>query len=398
MSAAVSKEVYHQHIEDVTPIESTKHLPIYRRKWLLVSAVVFTVTATIVIAITVPISIRNLNALRAKDENVHFTSTSKIANNSSSVATTTPKIVPQNITGTRKASSLITPDKQESLHPPVYAHAVSPWSNLTRLKIYHPSDQGRIFVMGDIHGCLNEMNQLLDKIQFKPDQDVLILAGDLVFRGQDSIGVIQRARELNALCVRGNHDDKVIRLKTYEYQHGKASMSPADEIMPEGQVGDPLKFGNKHIEISKNLNVEDYTYLAGCPLILDIPDLNTRVVHGGLDPLISNLIDNDPWSVMNMRDMDDNNQPSKLKLNKKPGNDVQHWTTAYEANAAKTNNQVTVYYGHDASRGIVINNQTVGVDSGCVYGRKLSAVEMRSRELAQVDCLGGDKHGGDDDD
>lgn len=143
--------------------------------------------------------------------------------------------------------------------------------------------------------------------------------------------------------------------------------------------------------------MEDYNYLAGCPLILDIPDLNTRVVHGGLDPWISNLIDNDPWSVMNMRDMDNNNQPSKLKLNKKPGNDVQHWTTVYQTNAAKTNNRVTVYYGHDASRGITLDNQTVGVDSGCVYGRKLSVVEMRSRQLTQIDCSDGDKHDDDDD-
>ncbi|KAL9544271.1 hypothetical protein MBANPS3_007706 [Mucor bainieri] len=394
---------YHEHIEDVASIPN-RTLPVYKKKWFLVSAVVFTVTAAIVIAIVVPISIRNQSMAQQNDGMIHTTSISKnqsdIDNGSTSTAdaATTATTIPQNNTKNRKTASLITPDHQESYHPPVYAHAVSPWSNLTRLKVYSPSDQGRIFVMGDIHGSLKEMNQLLEKIQFKPDQDALILAGDLVERGPNSIGVIQRARQLNALCVRGNHDDKVIRLKTYEYQHGLDSMSPADEIMPEGQVGDPLKFGNKHMEISKNLNVEDYNYLAGCPLILDIPELKTRVVHGGLDPLITNLVDNDPWSVMNMRDMDDNNQPSKLKLNKKPGNDVQHWTAAYEANAAKTQNPVTVYYGHDASRGIVINNQTVGVDSGCVYGRKLSVVEMRSRQLTQVDCLGGDKHGDDDDD
>lgn len=261
MSNLHTKEkLNHEQIEDVSPIPN-KPLPIYKKKWFLVSVVVFAVTSAIVIAIVVPISIRNHNNLQEKDGNIHFASINKNENNSittKSTSTTVPtattvitSTMPQNNTKIRKTASLITPDRQESYHPPVYAHAVSPWSNLTRLKIYSPSDQGRIFVMGDIHGCLKEMNQLLDKIQFKPDQDALILAGDLVFRGQDSIGVIQRARELNALCVRGNHDDKVIRLKTYEYQHGLASMSPADEIMPEGEVGDPLKFGNKHIKISK---------------------------------------------------------------------------------------------------------------------------------------------------
>lgn len=247
---------YHEHIEDVASIPN-RTLPVYKKKWFLVSAVVFTVTAAIVIAIVVPISIRNQSMAQQHDGMIHTTSISKnesdVDNGSTSTtdATTTTTTIPQNNTKNRKTASLITPDHQESYHPPVYAHAVSPWSNLTRLKVYSPSDQGRIFVMGDIHGCLKEMNQLLEKIQFKPDQDALILAGDLVFRGQDSIGVIQRARQLNALCVRGNHDDKVIRLKTYEYQHGLESMSPSDKIMPEGQVGDPLKFGNKHMEISK---------------------------------------------------------------------------------------------------------------------------------------------------
>lgn len=267
MSNPDTKEkLNHEQIEDVSPIPN-KTFPIYKKKWFLVSAVVFTVITAIVVAIVVPISIRNHNNLQEKDGNIHFASINKNENSSittasASTATSTATTVitstaiitstmPQNNTKIRKAASLTTPDQQESYHPPVYAHAISPWSNLTRLKIYSPSDQSRIFVMGDIHGCLKEMNQLLDKIQFKPDQDALILAGDLVFRGQDSIGVIQRARELNALCVRGNHDDKVIRLKTYEYQHGLASMSPADEIMPEGEVGDPLKFGNKHIKISK---------------------------------------------------------------------------------------------------------------------------------------------------
>jgi hypothetical protein len=242
------EELNYKHIEDVSPIPK-KPLPIYKKKWFIASAVVFTVTAAIVVAIVVPILISNHTNIQEKDGNIHFASIEK--NESDITATSTTLTMPKNSTKIIKAASLITPDQQESYHPPVYAHAISPWSNLTRIKIYSPSDQGRIFVMGDVHGSLKEMNQLLDKIQFNPDQDALILTGDLVSRGQDSVGVLQRARELNALCVRGNHDDKVIRLKTYEYQHGFSSMSEKDEVMPEGEVGDPLKFGNKHIKIAR---------------------------------------------------------------------------------------------------------------------------------------------------
>lgn len=137
------------------------------------------------------------------------------------------------------------------------------------------------------------------------------------------------------------------------------------------------------------MNVDDYNYLAGCPLILDIPQLNARVVHGGLDPHVENLTDNDPWSVMNMRDMDAERQPSKLKLSKNdPDSDHVHWTTEYQENAINKN--ITIYYGHDASRGVQLGTQTIGVDSGCIYGRKLSAIDIKTHKMYQVDCLGED--------
>ncbi|RCH88694.1 hypothetical protein CU098_010411, partial [Rhizopus stolonifer] len=108
------------------------------------------------------------------------------------------------------------------------------------------------------------------------------------------------------------------------------------------------------------LGPQEFDYLMGCPLILDIPNLNARVVHGGLDPAIPNLVDNDPWSVMNMRKV-------------------------YRASPLAHNN-ATIYYGHDASLGVQVHGKTVGLDSGCVYGRKLTTMEVHSQKLFQVDC------------
>lgn len=129
------------------------------------------------------------------------------------------------------------------------------------------------------------------------------------------------------------------------------------------------------------MNVDEYSYLSGCPLAIDIPGLKARVVHGGLDPFLPNLVDNDPWSVMNMRDMD-NKEPSKLKLSK-TDNSVENWTEVYSRNNP---NNITVFYGHDASRGLVIGKSTVGLDSGCVHGRQLSVMEIQTRQLTQVNC------------
>ncbi|KAI8374261.1 Metallo-dependent phosphatase-like protein [Radiomyces spectabilis] len=262
------------------------------------------------------------------------------------------------------------------------SHAVSKYANLTRMTTYDSPDiqnKKRIFVVGDIHGCVSELNSLVDQIKYNSQDDLLILAGDLVDRGPDSLGVIRRAQELGALCVRGNHDDKVVRLKTFELQNGQAALQSGKGTMPEGPVADPLKFSNHHAAIALAMSQEEYNYLAACPMILRLPWLsNSVVVHGGLDPT-KDLESQDPYSVMNMRDIADGvpNPSSDQGV---------HWGTAFNSAQLNTSNVMYVYYGHDAGRGLNLQKYTKGVDTGCVYGRKLTALEMRSQQLTQVSC------------
>ena len=48
---------------------------------------------------------------------------------------------------------------------------------------------GRVIVIGDVHGCLRELDNLLDKVDYQQGHDTLVLAGDLVDKGPDSVGV-----------------------------------------------------------------------------------------------------------------------------------------------------------------------------------------------------------------
>lgn len=127
---------------------------------------------------------------------------------------------------------------------------------------------------------------------------------------------------------------------------------------------------------------EDYDYLVSCPLIIDLPMLNnSRVVHGGLDPNVPRIIDNDPYSVTNMRNIDDNGVPTRSNK------DGHHWTKDWSRAQENGNSQpINVYYGHDASRGLDLESETFGTDSGCVYGKKLTALEIKTHRLVQVDC------------
>ena len=69
----------------------------------------------------------------------------------------------------------------------------------------------RIFV-GDLQGCLEELDDLLERVEFRPGVDELHPVGDLVNRGPDSLGVLRRLRELDAGGVLGNHDVHLLRV------------------------------------------------------------------------------------------------------------------------------------------------------------------------------------------
>ncbi|KAL7321797.1 hypothetical protein PS15m_001527 [Mucor circinelloides] len=263
-------------------------------------------------------------------------------------------------------------------------YPISPYAHMTTIVTNNDESlqqKENIYVVGDVHGCVSELDKLVTKLNFNQATDQLILAGDLTAKGPDSVGVIRRAKELGAFCVRGNHDDKVIRLKTYELEKGENAMYPLSATMPEGNVPDPLKFKNYHVAIAKNLTQDDYDYLASCPVMLHMPFLNNAVVvHGGLDPNINSLQDQIPYLVMNMRDID-NNGPS-------PENNVgTQWGTVWnEKQQNLTMDNTEIFYGHDASRGLNLKNFTYGLDTGCVYGKQLTAMNVRTKVMTQIEC------------
>lgn len=141
---------------------------------------------------------------------------------------------------------VVTDNKKKSS---TSTYSLSQYAHLTQIVSNNDTSlqqKERIFVVGDVHGCIDEFNSLLDTIKYNTTTDQIILAGDITSKGPDSLGVIRRAKELGALCVRGNHDDKVIRFKTFENEKGQNSMYPLNAVMPEGNVPDPLKFKNYH--------------------------------------------------------------------------------------------------------------------------------------------------------
>lgn len=217
----------HHRVEDSSKYETelpshTKHIPTsssyikQKKRWKWIALAVFIAIVIIVVVIVVPVVVTQ-NQKHSTNQN----------------------------DGTESPNVIDTGNDEYPVSN--YAHMIGIQTN------NDPSlaAKERVFVVGDVHGCVDELNSLVEELNFNPATDQLILAGDITSKGPDSTGVIRRAKELGALCVRGNHDDKVVRIKTFELQKGLDAMQPPSATMPEGaDVADPLTFDNDHVPIA----------------------------------------------------------------------------------------------------------------------------------------------------
>ncbi len=86
-----------------------------------------------------------------------------------------------------------------------------------------------LFAIGDVQGCADALDRLLEDIRFEPSRDHVVFVGDLVNRGPDSVTVMERVLALGdaASCVLGNHD-----LNTLAVAEGMRPLKPRDTVGP----------------------------------------------------------------------------------------------------------------------------------------------------------------------
>ncbi|KAI9367501.1 Metallo-dependent phosphatase-like protein [Aspergillus egyptiacus] len=239
----------------------------------------------------------------------------------------------------------------------------------------------RLIVVGDVHGCKTELENLLNEVSFDNATDHLIFTGDLIEKGPDSLGVVDLARQYNASCVRGNHEDRVLTLR--------------HDMLRANMTGDSMDIGHpqnsKSRQLARELSEDQANYLDACPVILDVGEITNMgqvvVVHAGLVSGVE-LEKQDPYSVMNMLTVDlSTHTPS---TSRKTGT---KWTKLFNRHQAVSlgskTGVTTVIYGHDAKTGLNLKEYTKGLDSGCVKGGKLTALVISDggeQKTVQVRC------------
>lgn len=209
----------------------------------------------------------------------------------------------------------------------------------------------RTLVIGDVHGCVDELDRLLER--FAPARgDEVVLVGDLVNKGPESVAVIRRCREIGARAVLGNHDDLLLRCIA-------ARREDNDDEFPDAVR-----------KIARKLDDEEIAWLERLPLFLALPAHSTLVVHAGLRPG-ARPERQDRMHLLTMRSIRSDGTTSKRIDEGVPWASL--WTGPEH-----------VLFGHDAVRGLQEWPYATGIDTGCVYGGRLTAVELPGRRLFSV--------------
>lgn len=226
----------------------------------------------------------------------------------------------------------------------------------------------RIFI-GDIQGCLRELERLLEEVRFDPARDRLHPVGDLVNRGPDSLGCLRLLHDLDAQAVLGNHDLRLLRV-----------WGGLEPLRPQSTVGDVLDAEDRD---------ELLEWLASQPLIRTFPDLYQ--VHAGLHPHWT-----DPECELSGIDpsSDDLRMAFATRVRYctedglKPDDDLDApsppfypWFRFYRP---ELHEQRSVVFGHWSDLDGVHEPYLRGLDTGCVWGRALTAWIPEEDRLVHV--------------
>lgn len=260
-----------------------------------------------------------------------------------------------------------------------------------------------VFAIGDVQGCFDALQALLDKVRFDPARDKLWFTGDLVNRGPRSADVVRFVMGLadNAVSVLGNHDLHLLAVAT-----GKAQREQHDTFSDLLQAEDCQRLLN---------------WLRCRPLLHHDATLGFTLIHAGLlpqwdlakamalareveavlrGPDYRKLLDHmygdwpDTWDetvwgwdrlrlIVNaftrLRYCDHHGRMDLAPVGA-PGSQPAHLVPWFQA-PARRSRDLNIIFGHWSTLGVWQGDGVIGLDTGCLWGGSLSAIRLEDRGL-----------------
>jgi serine/threonine protein phosphatase 1 len=193
---------------------------------------------------------------------------------------------------------------------------------------FDPANNDHIYVVGDVHGCFDELRTLWDRLD-PSGTDLVVFVGDLVRKGPASTDVVRFVSDSDhAVSVRGNNEAKII--------HDRIDTGPYEEIAGT---------------------------LESFPLAISFGE--AIVVHGGINPT-KPLAAQTTEELLEMRAVPPEN-----------GYSGPFWFDRHDG-------PWEVLFGHTVLAEPFVDDGAIGLDTGCVYGGALTAYEYHSGDIVQV--------------
>jgi bis(5'-nucleosyl)-tetraphosphatase (symmetrical) len=262
------------------------------------------------------------------------------------------------------------------------------------------------YVIGDLQGCRSKLVELLERIHKTCPNPRLIIAGDIVNRGPNSLDTLRDVKALGDSCeiVLGNHDLHLLAVS--QGIHRKSSSDTLDDILAAPDRDELLD------------------WLRHRPLALF--EQGHLIVHAGVVPQwtaqqtmelageVESVLRSPDWAKF-LKEMygntpakwNDNltgvdrlrcivNSLTRIRFCAEDGTmelggtkgiepDLPGFLRWFEVPGRKTED-VTVVFGHWSTLGLIMRPNIISLDTGCLWGGKLTAVCLEDRNVIQVEC------------
>ncbi len=252
------------------------------------------------------------------------------------------------------------------------------------------------YAIGDLQGCYEELRALLAQLKFSPDRDRLWLVGDLVNRGPKSLEVLRFVRSLgdNAVVVLGNHDLHLLAVAFGTRRKRKSDTldeilaAPDRDALLEWLITRPLAHLDERGDLMVHAGlVPQWTVGMAVALAREVES----ALRTNPRALFDNMYGDEPhrWNetlsgperlrfvinVLTRLRVCTNDGAVDLKMKGKPprgDSELRPWFDLED----RASRDTRIVFGHWSALGLTMRNNVVGLDSGCVWGGALTALDL----------------------
>ncbi len=205
----------------------------------------------------------------------------------------------------------------------------------------------RQIIIGDVHGCYEELMELVDKVNFNAQTDELIFLGDLINKGPSSVKVLEFVKNGGHKSILGNHELGFLKALDYAQYMTGGFLKLAEEL--KGELSEYQK------------------WLAQLPLYIE--DDLFIAIHGGLEPGV-------PLNMQRAQ------VATRIRTWDGIGDDLNNpanpaWYELYKEDKL-------VVFGHWAAKGLIRRENAIGLDTGCVWGGELSCLILPEKKVQSI--------------